>query len=226
MARGPHPKPTALKILEGVKPGRINQREPVITGTPEQPADLTVDAKVLWDQVAPAMIRSGVLTVADVPAFAELLEAMVLAKFYRAQMRLQLGGAPVANGQTPAVYQYARLHVVLNNGWAQFGMTPSARSRLIASVTSFTATEVTADATAGPVEQAILQDLKEQDGAAGVTGLGAIAVALARDMGARGPTAAGARQLTLIMSEIRRAAAKPDDELASFLTEMAAGQPS
>ena len=89
-------------------------------------------AREIWDDLSPDMIRAGVITPWDVPMFGELLEAMVLAKFYRAAMANQLTGTPVPNGQTPAVYQYRALMTVITAGVNQFGMTPASRSRIIA----------------------------------------------------------------------------------------------
>ena len=124
-------RPSALRVLQGEK---VRTSEPRVSGQVKPPVSLTVEGRALWDELAAPMYRSGILTVIDVPAFTELIESMVLAKFYRAQMRLQLTGTAVAPGQASAVYQYARLIMVLNQGWAQFGMTPSSRSKLIAAV--------------------------------------------------------------------------------------------
>jgi len=53
-ARGAKPKPTALKVLHGDRPDRINHAEPI---PPENevtaPEDLSDDARAAWDQLAP-----------------------------------------------------------------------------------------------------------------------------------------------------------------------------
>jgi phage terminase small subunit len=64
----PRPQPTALRVLRG-NPGKraLNRQEPKIAPlSAECPAEL-VDpvARAEWDRVAPALIASGVVTVAD-----------------------------------------------------------------------------------------------------------------------------------------------------------------
>lgn len=126
-------KPAALAILHGDR-GAKRLTGAVPTGTVEKPTTMSDHAATLWDQIAPDLIRVRIIGPTDVPAFVELLEAMVLAKFYRANMIKQLNGDAVAPGQTPAVYQYRTLMSVLTSGWAQFGLTPSSRTRIFDAV--------------------------------------------------------------------------------------------
>lgn len=122
-------KPAALAVLHGDR-GSKRLRGAIPSGIAEKPATISSDASALWDEIAPDLIRVRIIGPTDVPAFVELLEAMILAKFYRANMIRQLNGDPVAVGQTPAVYQYRTLMSVLTSGWAQFGLTPSSRTRI------------------------------------------------------------------------------------------------
>lgn len=71
--RGVAPKPTALKMLEGGRADRINRNEP------QPPADavvapdwLSVDARAVWDRLAPSLEAKGVLKSWDVDSFATL----------------------------------------------------------------------------------------------------------------------------------------------------------
>ncbi len=74
------------------------------------------------------------------------------------------------------------------------------------------------------VETAVRADLAELDGSAGITGLSAVAIALAQQIDAQGATASAAKELRAVLAEIRKAGQQPADELTSFLTAMASSQ--
>lgn len=70
MARSPasaHRRPTALKVLNGSAehhPERRNPTEPVPTGRPEMPPDLSPAEQAVWHRVL-AVLPAGVITAAD-----------------------------------------------------------------------------------------------------------------------------------------------------------------
>jgi phage terminase small subunit len=70
---GRRPAPTALKVLRG-NPGqrRLNQHEPVpaAPATADPPAGLPDAALLIWQALAPELVRLGVLTVVDRDEFA------------------------------------------------------------------------------------------------------------------------------------------------------------
>lgn len=112
MQRGTKPKPTRLKALEG-NPGRrpLPQNEPVV----EEPLGSAPDnwpgvAKELWTEVA-GEVPFGVASKADRIAFEILVR--LIAKVRAAPDKL-----------TPAMAAQIR------SACAEFGMTPSSRSRL------------------------------------------------------------------------------------------------
>ena len=75
--RGRKPKPTALKLLEG-NPGKrpINENEPIPPkGTVKCPTWLEPEAKKEWKRLAPSLEAMGVLTQADLTAFAGYCQA-------------------------------------------------------------------------------------------------------------------------------------------------------
>ena len=75
--RGRKPKPTVLKILEG-NPGKrpINENEPIPPkGTVKCPTWLEPEAKKEWKRLAPSLEAMGVLTQADLTAFAGYCQA-------------------------------------------------------------------------------------------------------------------------------------------------------
>ena len=110
MKRGPHPKPTALKILEGCKPFRINFDEPSFRdGSTTPPAWLTGLALEHWNELAPVLSSARILTVGDLSAL------LVLCLEYE-RWRTDPGNDKSKD-------RYIRLLI-------EFGMTPSSRSRI------------------------------------------------------------------------------------------------
>jgi phage terminase small subunit len=110
MKRGPKPKPTALKVLEGVHPFRINGDEPPFPpGSAAAPDWLAGLAREQWDELAPLLAESRVLTVGDRSNLALLC---LLYQRWREDP-----------ADLKAINQYVRLSL-------EFGLTPSSRSRL------------------------------------------------------------------------------------------------
>lgn len=74
-----HAAPTALKVLKGVRPARINKEEPKPkshSGTMPRGwgAHMSEGAKRFWKKYAPILSEIGILTEADLPAFRILAE--------------------------------------------------------------------------------------------------------------------------------------------------------
>lgn len=112
--KGRPAKPTALKILEGAQPCRINRAEPSLPpGSTDTPAWLPDFAREHWAELAPMLSRAGLLTEGDRPALAALCLAY-------ASMRLD-------PHDVKARESYRRMLV-------EFGLTPSSRSRIKSAV--------------------------------------------------------------------------------------------
>lgn len=110
--RGRKPKPTHLKLVTGNPGGReINENEPVPSGAVIKPRFLTGRASKVWDEYAPGLIRVGLITAADRHAFAAL--CCLMAEFE-------------AEPRDMVASRIAQMRAL----WAEFGMTPSARTRL------------------------------------------------------------------------------------------------
>lgn len=140
--RGPPPKPTALKVLEG-NPGKqkLNLNEPqppALIAVPKPPARLLKEAKAEWKKLAPALVGLGLLTEADVPAFTELCQNY---GYYLVTDRKILDSGengPIALQKTPS--GYVQQHPLLSlrrqyyelwrKGLLDFGLTPASRARL------------------------------------------------------------------------------------------------
>lgn len=138
MARaGRKPKPTALKQLEGNPGGRkLNNREPKSnSGIPVCPAWLLPEAKNEWRRLAKKLYQMGILTVSDRTTFAAYCQSY--ARWKEANEHLEQEGSVVftKNGfeQPSAWVGIANTNQkLMMQAAAEFGLTPSVRSRLIA----------------------------------------------------------------------------------------------
>lgn len=153
--RGPAPKPTALRELEGNPSGRpYNKREPkpkkVIDVSP--PNWLTEPAKIYWNRVIPILANMGVLTEADLPLlerYCDFLADWVHCRDFLRNMggmyynlydgdKVYPAGHPQA-GQRVIKYLAEFPHVAKKLKFSEhllkiemhFGMTPAARSRIL-----------------------------------------------------------------------------------------------
>lgn len=141
--RGPAPKPTALKVLEG-NPGKQKLQNtgepmpPVLDAVPKPPTRLLKEAKAEWKRLAPTLVSLGLLTEADVTAFAELCQNYGYYLITDKKI-LDLGDAGVtAMQKTPS--GYVQQHPLLSlrrqyydqwrKGLLDFGLTPASRARL------------------------------------------------------------------------------------------------
>ncbi len=147
MTRGRKPKPSAKKRLEG-NPGKrkLNKREPkpkistdMKPSQPHAPKDaldgqaIEATAKIFAERYLPELQKTGVYTDADQSAFELMTLHYALA--WVAAERVQRDGLTVAGTKVDAK-KHPLLQVVRENSnlfrayAAEFGMTPSARSRI------------------------------------------------------------------------------------------------
>ena len=138
--RGPAPEPTTLKLLKG-NPGRrpINDREPrPKRRRPRCPQWLDADAKATWKQLVPELEQMGVLTRIDGNALARY--CVLWSRWKRAEQFIAKHGEayPIKDEkgnlkdlhQFPQVGVANKLAVQLTRLEQEFGMTPSARTRI------------------------------------------------------------------------------------------------
>ena len=134
--RGRKPKPSALKELEG-NPGKreINTNEPhPVKKAPPCPKWLEPDAKKEWRRLAKQMEQLGILTEVDMSAFAGYCQAY--ARWKEPEEFITQHGTIV---KTPSGYwqQVPQVSIaqtylkIMNKFCEQFGLTPSARSRIV-----------------------------------------------------------------------------------------------
>lgn len=133
--RGPKPKPTALKELEG-NPGKrpLNDKEPKPEKkAPRCPTWLEPDAKKEWKRLAKQLEELGILTQVDMTSFAGYCQAY--ARWKEAEEFISKHGTIV---KTPSGYwqQVPQVSIAqtylktMSKFCEQFGLTPSSRSRL------------------------------------------------------------------------------------------------
>ena len=136
---GRKPLPSATKRARGTeRPGRRNPNEPQPRKVlPRPPAFLSDEAKRVWKQLAPKVYSAGLLTELDVMAFTAICVAW--GDFVEAREKILLHGKVILGpGGVPVLSPYVTLankaldHVM--RLMAEFGMTPSSRTRVSASV--------------------------------------------------------------------------------------------
>lgn len=139
--RGPPPKPTALKLLNG-NAGKhpLNAREPRPTvGTPHCPEWLSEESRRVWKRLVPQLRMMKVLTVVDADALAAYCHTYV--RWRDAEDFLSKHGMvyPIRDDQGrvkcmqqwPQVSIARNLLLVLRAYQQEFGLTPAARARIV-----------------------------------------------------------------------------------------------
>lgn len=137
--RGRKPKPTKLKALEG-NPGHraLNANEPqleVPDQVPYAPRHLSHEAKREWRRVVSVLMDVGLYTDVDRAALAMYCQAW--GRWVEAEKKVKEKGE-IITSEEGGMYQNPWL-AVANRAWeqlrkveAEFGMTPSSRSRVTA----------------------------------------------------------------------------------------------
>ena len=135
---GPTPKPTALKVLQG-NPGKraLPKGEPrPATGdrVPSAPRWLSEEARAEWKRLAPRLHAVGLLTEVGTQALGLLCEAF--AQYMAAKTVVDSEGLLLVSEKGNAYQHPAAGLMTQARGelmkWArEFGMTPSARTRIV-----------------------------------------------------------------------------------------------
>lgn len=134
--RGRKPKPTVVKVLEG-NPGKrnLNIHEPrPEKKAPRCPVWLEAEAKKEWRRMAKQLEQLGILTEIDMAAFAGYCQAY--ARWKEAEEYISENGvvmkAPSGYCQQVPQVSIAQTYLkIMNRFCEQFGLTPSARSRIV-----------------------------------------------------------------------------------------------
>lgn len=133
--RGPAPQPTVLRVLRG-NPGKrpLNTEEPKPRSLPPtRPAWLTGAGRQKWEELVPELERLGLLTIVDGAALAGLCQAW---KDYVECTRFIKKHGRTFTTETGYICQRPEVAIAqkalqaVRALAAEFGLTPSSRSRL------------------------------------------------------------------------------------------------
>jgi P27 family predicted phage terminase small subunit len=133
-ARGPKPKPTAVKKAQGTyRADRAPANEPTAAGRPACPDWLTDDASREFDRLATLLGEMGVLGTIDANALARYCTSWV--RWRQSVQMLERAGDTVEGAQggvrtSPYVAIARDLGAELQRLEQSLGMNPSARSRI------------------------------------------------------------------------------------------------
>jgi P27 family predicted phage terminase small subunit len=127
-----------LRLRGTLRNGRVHNEPKVAGGVPKCPAWLSAEAKSAWKALAPDLVASGLLTRLDRNAltryctlWARWRDAEEFINKHGSVYTLKdAGGAARCAMQFPQVAIAHRLSLALTKLEAEFGMTPSGRSRL------------------------------------------------------------------------------------------------
>lgn len=133
--QGRKPKPTALKLLEG-NPGKraLNRAEPrPKVAMPRPPEHLSDEEKAKWKVVVRELHSLGLVTRIDVDALA--MYCVIYARWIKAEKMVREKGEIIKTAagniiQNPYLSIANRALEQLNKLGAEFGMTPSSRTRV------------------------------------------------------------------------------------------------
>lgn len=133
--RGPAPRPSHLRALEGAREDSLNRDEPLPTelAVIVPPVVLSVDAQAVWDRLAPDLIVKRVLTAWDVDAFSAYCRAVAL--FNGAASEVDRDGAATdrpyrGSVASPAFRAMVAAEKMMSSIGQRFGLTPGDRAQL------------------------------------------------------------------------------------------------
>lgn len=134
--RGPKPKPTTLKLIEGTRADRVNRDEPrpaLASPNIEPPENLDGPALDEWRRMSRILSDMRVMTVADAAALRLYCEAYALHREATEAVRDQ-GMVTIAGSgglkTNPHVTIANQARAIMLKILSEFGCTPSSRSRV------------------------------------------------------------------------------------------------
>lgn len=139
MPPGPRPTPTGILRLRGSNEVSHRKDEPVPTKPlPECPDWINAEAKLVWAQVVPQLDAMGILGGIDANALSRYCQLwsrwkdaeQFIQKYGSTYSLNDEAGKPKCFQQFPEVAIAHRLAAQLTKMEAEFGMTPSSRTRI------------------------------------------------------------------------------------------------
>lgn len=134
---GPAPKPSRLKELHGTGKAKPSEPRPLRAELPDPPAFLDEEALRMWKKLAPELNRLGLLTIVDLEALSAACLSWSLA--VQASEAIKAEGIIVPDGvgrvhKHPAFQILRDSLATFKSFAAEFGLTPSSRTRLSSEV--------------------------------------------------------------------------------------------
>lgn len=132
--RGPQPKPAKLRLLEGARPGSVNQNEPTPSPElPQPPPGVAPAVAEVWDYTVAELDTMGLASSADRELLHCFCEAVVThrracEKLSRTDVLIKgIGGNVIRN---PAAILQRDSAASIKSLAQEFGLSPSARARI------------------------------------------------------------------------------------------------
>ena len=128
------PTPTALRLIQGNPSGRpINKLEPKTNpGEPAMPRDLTKEARKVWKEMVPVLLKLGTLTTSDGDVLAMYCEAKVI--WAKARNEINTKGILVDSQQglkkNPACTIMAEASHTMRQLMSEFGLGAASRTKI------------------------------------------------------------------------------------------------
>ncbi len=136
-ARGPAPKPTALKKLTGNAGHRkLNEEEPQpkLAAFRSAPSHLCEYSVECWNAIVPELVKLNLLSVVDYPAVEMACASYGLWREMRKKLQtekyVQLVGESYYRQQNPEVAIMNAAFKNYKDMLAEFGLTPASRARM------------------------------------------------------------------------------------------------
>jgi phage terminase small subunit len=149
--RGPPPKPTRMRILEGNRGRRpLPANEPQYpAGVPERPSSMSAGGRKIWDTLVSEMAASGVLRTVDALALMQLCEDQAMLDTLRKGMaemtreiskkakekKMELPGGPliqlsrtIEGRRTLSTIRELSAQIIVQR--REFGLTPASNGRV------------------------------------------------------------------------------------------------
>lgn len=132
--RGPAPRPTTLRLLEGARERDVNRNEPVArSGKIEPPDELSDDVRVIFDHVVAELEHMKIASPADrdsIVCYCEAVDKHRKASAVLAKSPVLIRGLHGGMVRNPALAVQRDSANLIRQFAQEFGLTPSARARI------------------------------------------------------------------------------------------------
>jgi P27 family predicted phage terminase small subunit len=131
---GRRPRPTRLRLLDGARPSKTNQHEPVPRpGVLEAPESMSDDVRFIWDFTVAQLVHMGIDAPSDrdaLVAYCEAVDKHRKASILLARSPLMIVGQKGNLVRNPALMVQRDAAHLIRQFAQEFGLTPSARTRI------------------------------------------------------------------------------------------------